>query len=62
MEESEETHPVMMEPVTSCWRAVYMQRTRNLGHLRQQATAREGHGRLAGLHPLSSSGAGLADL
>ena len=60
MKESEETHPVMMEPVASCRRAVYMQRTRNLGHSRQQA--REDHGKLAGLPPLSLAGAGPADL
>ena len=61
MKESEETHPVMMEPVMSCWRAVYMQITRNLGHLRQQMTAREDPGRLAGLHSLLLAGEGPAD-
>ena len=60
MKGSEETHPVMMEPVTSCWRAVYMQQTRNLGHSRQQ-TMREDHRRLAALNLLSSTGEGPAD-
>ena len=49
----------MTEPVKSCWRAVNMQQTRNLGQSWQQTMAREDHGRLAGLRQLSRLEKGL---